>query len=81
MARGGARGRAADPVRRPSTWASSLASKGKPLGSIADDDLVLKHTAGLRRADLFSRESRQALPSPTFAHSSARLYFGVWECK
>jgi hypothetical protein len=29
------------------------ASKGKPLGSIADDDLVLKHTAGLRRADLF----------------------------
>jgi hypothetical protein len=57
------------------------ASKGKSLGSIADDDLVLKHTAGLRRADLFSRESRQALPSPTFAHSSARLYFGVWECK
>ncbi len=42
------------------------ASKGKPLGSIADDDLVLKHTAGLRRADLFSRESRRALPSPTF---------------
>ena len=27
-------------------------------------------TAGLRRADLFIRESRQALPSPTFAHSS-----------
>jgi len=83
MARGGARGRAADPARRQSTWAKLLvaASKGKPLGSIADDDLVIKHTAGLRRADLFSRESRQALPSPTFAHSSARLYFGVWECK
>ena len=27
------------------------ASKGKPLGSIADDDLVIKHTAGLRRAE------------------------------
>jgi hypothetical protein len=52
-------------------------SKGKPLGSLADDDLVLKHSAGPRRADLFSRESRQALPSPIFAHSSARLYFGV----
>jgi hypothetical protein len=53
MARGGARGRAADPARRQSTWAKLLvaASKGKPLGSIADDDLVIKHTAGLRRAE------------------------------